>query len=120
MSEVSDDVAPLLDIAFFIDLYWCDMYGLYLKGWLHCHQHRLQALVVRVGQDSARVEDFHDRPDLLTYYPDHPHVVHGGFEVYVACRPGVPIKLRLRPASARGPSTWICQSGNCRCPLTAR
>lgn len=90
---------PLFEVVFFIDQCWCDAYGLYLKGWLHCHQYRLNALVVRVGTDNARVEDFHDRPDLLNFFPDHAHVVHGGFEVYVACRPGVPVTFEVETAA---------------------
>ncbi|HEV2676078.1 MAG TPA: class I SAM-dependent methyltransferase [Aliidongia sp.] len=95
------DAVPPFEVAYYIDQCWCDAYGLYLKGWLHCHQHRLDALTVHVGPDSARVVDFHDRPDLLNFFADHPHVVHSGFEVYVACRPGVPVGFEVATKAGR-------------------
>jgi len=41
------------------------------------------------------VEAFTDRPDLLAFYPEHKHVRHAGFTVYLACPPGHPVHLTL-------------------------
>jgi SAM-dependent methyltransferase len=94
---------PPFEIVFFLDQVWCDAYGLYLCGWLHCQDQRLESLTVQIGPDSARVRDFHERSDLLKYFPDHPHVVETGFEVYIACRPGVPVQFVV--TTARGTRT---------------
>ncbi|HYG61079.1 MAG TPA: class I SAM-dependent methyltransferase, partial [Thermoanaerobaculia bacterium] len=59
------------------------------------YEHRVRALRVESAGRSARVEAFTDRPDLLNHYPEHEHVRHGGFAVYLACPPGHPVVLTL-------------------------
>jgi SAM-dependent methyltransferase len=81
--------------AYWLDAFWCDAHGLYLRGWVHAHEHRVRALRVESGGRSARVDAFTDRPDLLAFYPAHPHVRHGGFSVYLACPPGRPVSVTL-------------------------
>jgi SAM-dependent methyltransferase len=82
-------------VAYWLDAFWCDAHGLYLHGWVHAHEHRVRALRVESAGRSARVDTFTDRPDLLAHYPDHEHVRHGGFTVYLACPPGHPVSLTL-------------------------
>lgn len=81
--------------AYWLDAFWCDAHGFYLRGWVHAHEHRVRALRVESAGRSARVDAFTDRPDLLAFYPDHEHVRHGGFAVYLACPPGHPVSLTL-------------------------
>jgi SAM-dependent methyltransferase len=81
--------------AWWLDAFWCDAHGLYLQGWVHAHEHRVRALAVESAGRSARVDTFTDRPDLLTFYPEHEHVRHAGFTVYLACPPGHPVSLTL-------------------------
>ena len=78
-----------------IDAFWCDAHGVYLRGWAHAHEHRVQALRIGSAGRSARVETFSDRPDLLAHYPEHEHVRRAGFAVYLACPPGHPVRLTL-------------------------
>ena len=78
-----------------LDAFWCDAHGLYLSGWIHAHEHRVRALRIESAGRSARVDTFADRPDLLAHYPDHEHVRHAGFAVYLACPPGHPVSLAL-------------------------
>jgi SAM-dependent methyltransferase len=78
-----------------LDVFWCDAHGLYLKGWVHAHEHRVRALAIESAGRSTRVEAFTDRPDLLAFYPEHEHVRHAGFAVYLACPPGHPVHLTL-------------------------
>jgi hypothetical protein len=78
-----------------LDVFWCDANGLYLRGWVHADEHRVRALTVESAGRSARVETFTDRPDLLAFYPEHEHVRHAGFAVYLACPPGHPVHLTL-------------------------
>ncbi|MFL6194925.1 MAG: methyltransferase domain-containing protein [Thermoanaerobaculia bacterium] len=86
---------PEIRTAHWLDAFWCDPHGLYLRGWVHAHEHRVRALRVESAGRSARVDAFTDRPDLLAFYPDHEHVRHGGFAVYLACPPGHPVSLTL-------------------------
>jgi SAM-dependent methyltransferase len=81
--------------AWWLDVFWCDAHGLYLQGWVHAHEHRVRALRVESAGRSARVDTFMDRPDLLAHYPEHEHVRHAGFTVYLACPPGHPVRLIL-------------------------
>lgn len=82
-------------VAHGLDAFWCDAHGLYLQGWVHAHEHRVRALSVESAGRSARVDAFEDRPDLRVHYPEHEHIRHGGFAVYLACPPGHPVILTL-------------------------
>jgi SAM-dependent methyltransferase len=86
---------PGVRAAYWLDVFWCDAHGLYLRGWAHAHEHRVRALRVESAGRSARVDTFADRPDLLAFYPEHEHVRHGGFTIYLACPPGHPVRLIL-------------------------
>lgn len=88
-------VCPEIRTAYWLDAFWCDPHGLYLRGWVHAHEHRVRALRVESAGRSARVAAFSDRPDLLTFYPQHEHVRHGGFAIYLASPPGHPVTLTL-------------------------
>ncbi|HSG39454.1 MAG TPA: class I SAM-dependent methyltransferase [Thermoanaerobaculia bacterium] len=86
---------PEIRTAYMLDAFWCDPHGLYLRGWVHAYEHRVRGLRVESGGRSARAAAFSDRPDLLAFYPEHEHVRHGGFAVYLACPPGRPVTLTL-------------------------
>ncbi|HVG09811.1 MAG TPA: methyltransferase domain-containing protein [Thermoanaerobaculia bacterium] len=86
---------PEIPTAYWIDAFWCDPHGIYFRGWAHAHEHRVRALRIESAGRSARVETFSDRPDLLAHYPDHEHVRHGGFAIYLACPPGHPVIMTL-------------------------
>jgi SAM-dependent methyltransferase len=86
---------PEIRTAYMLDAFWCDPHGLYLRGWVHAHEHRVRGLRIESGGRSARVADFTDRPDLLTFYPEHEHVRHGGFAVYLACPAGHAVTMTL-------------------------
>ena len=78
-----------------VDHFWCDKYGVYFLGWLHCFDRRLLRLEIEVGESRVVVDTFHERPDLLRLYPEYPHVVRTGFEAWVPSRPGSPISWVL-------------------------
>jgi 2-polyprenyl-3-methyl-5-hydroxy-6-metoxy-1,4-benzoquinol methylase len=90
--------SPEIRTAYWLDAFWCDPHGIYLRGWVHAYEHRVRALRVESAGRSERVEIFSDRSDLLTHYPEHEHVRHGGFAVYLACPPGHPVVLTLETA----------------------
>jgi SAM-dependent methyltransferase len=94
-SELPAAPVPEIRTAYLLDAFWCDPHGIYLRGWVHAHEHRMRGLRIESAGRSARVETFSDRPDLLTFYPEHEHVRHGGFAVYLACPPGQPVIVTL-------------------------
>ncbi len=77
--------------AYWIDAFWCDAHGVYLRGWVHAHEHRVRSLRLECAGRSAAVERFTERPDLLAFYPEHDHVRWSGFALYLACPPGRPV-----------------------------
>lgn len=87
--------APEIRTAHWLDAFWCDPHGLYLRGWVHAYEHPVRRLRIESAGRSAEVRTFSDRPDLLAHYPEHEHVRHGGFAVYLACPPGHPVTLTL-------------------------
>lgn len=93
--RVAPSTHPGIRTAYWLDAFWCDPHGLYLRGWVHAHEHRVRALRIESAGRSARLDIFTDRPDLLAFYPEHEHVRHGGFAVYLACPPGRPVTLTL-------------------------
>jgi SAM-dependent methyltransferase len=93
--RIASGGGPGTRFAHWLDAFWCDAHGLYLQGWVHAHEHRVRALVIDSAGRSARVDIFEDRPDLLAHYPEHEHVRHAGFRVYLACPPGHPVTLTL-------------------------
>jgi len=93
--RVAPPASSEIRTAYWLDAFWCDSHGLYLRGWVHAHEHRVRALRIESAGRSAGVEAFSDRPDLLAFYPEHEHVRHGGFAVYLACPPGHPVSLTL-------------------------
>jgi hypothetical protein len=86
---------PEIRTAYWLDAFWCDSHGLYLRGWIHAHEHRVRGLRIESAGRTARVETFSDRPDLLAFYPEHEHVRDSGFAVYLACPPGHPVILTV-------------------------
>jgi len=90
---VSAETSPEIRTAYWIDAFWCDPFGIYLRGWMHAFEHPVRALTIESAGRSARTAAFADRPDLLNHYPEHEHVRQGGFALYLACPPGHPVTL---------------------------
>jgi hypothetical protein len=70
-----------------IDQVWCDRYGVFVRGWMHTHEHRVREIALLSGELRVATRIFHSRPDLLTHYPDYAHVAETGFDLYLACPP---------------------------------
>jgi hypothetical protein len=91
--RMKKNTAPTIRTAYWLDAFWCDASGIHLRGWAHTYEHRLRALRLESAGRSVRVDTFSDRPDLLAHYPDHEHVRHGGFALYLSCPSGKPVSL---------------------------
>ena len=65
---------------------------MFVKGWAHTHELPINAMYLRSGDFRVQVSEFHDRPDLLNFYPHLPSTKYG-FSAYLACSPFRPVSL---------------------------
>jgi SAM-dependent methyltransferase len=82
-------------VAHWIDQFWCDAHGIFLSGWVHAFEHPVRRLTIEAGGRRVETASFRDRPDLLIHYPQHEHVRHAGFSLYLAVGAGHPVRLRV-------------------------
>jgi SAM-dependent methyltransferase len=75
-------------VEYYLDRFWCDRFGMFFQGWIHCYHRRLVGLRISIGEDEVTFSRFTERKDLLNFFPDHPHVADSGFQVYVPSAPG--------------------------------
>jgi SAM-dependent methyltransferase len=88
-------IASAISTAHWLDAFWCDASGIYLKGWVHAYENRVRVLQFEAAGHSVRVDQFSDRPDLLTHYPEYEHVRHAGFAVYLPAAAGHPVTMTI-------------------------
>jgi hypothetical protein len=88
----SDEVAAKL--RYTIDAMWCDVQGVYVRGWAYCDDEPVTALHLRCGDLVAAVEDRHARPDVQAAFPAA-RVGDCGFTCYLACPPFKPVWLGI-------------------------
>jgi SAM-dependent methyltransferase len=74
-----------------VDQLWCDLHGVYVRGWIHAFGHQVTEIALVSGTAQVATRRFLSRPDLLTHYPDHPHIADTGFELYLPCPPFEPV-----------------------------
>ncbi|UDL89373.1 class I SAM-dependent methyltransferase [Mesorhizobium sp. PAMC28654] len=91
---------PADKVVHMIDNIWCDTYGVYVKGWAHSHGTSITAIYLCSGDFRQRVSEFHDRPDLLKFYPDLAPARYG-FSVYLACSPFRPVTLVVETSAGQ-------------------
>jgi SAM-dependent methyltransferase len=82
-----------IPVVHMIDQVWCDRFGVFVRGWIHAHEHRVREIAVISGDGRVATQTFQSRPDLLIHYPDHAHIAETGFELYLACPPFEPVWL---------------------------
>ncbi len=87
--------APHLRIVYGIDNFWCDRHGVFVQGWVHCNEHRVNRASLVIGQDRFTIPALTRREDLLNFFPDHDHVADAGFMAYLESRPGQPVELEV-------------------------
>jgi hypothetical protein len=85
-----DDPIPAVHM---IDQVWCDRFGVFVRGWIHAHEHKVREIALTSGDARVATQTFRSRPDLLIHYPAHAHVAETGFELYLTCPPFEPVWL---------------------------
>jgi SAM-dependent methyltransferase len=83
-----------------IDTAWCDVRGVYLRGWAHWGDQPFETLTLCCAGRRQEVALF-DRPDVLAAFPAAPAGQRTGFAGYLACPPFQPVTLELRHGDRR-------------------
>jgi len=76
-----------LRVAYHLDHYWCDKYGMFFDGWIACLESPVRRFTITVGEDSEEVPELTQRTDLNPPFPQQ-DVSMTGFTHYIACAPG--------------------------------
>lgn len=92
-----DSLMPNASAFHMIDALWCDLHGVFLKGWAHAYGTVPTAIHVRSGELRATTTEFFDRPDLLQFFPALAST-RCGFAVYLPCAPFRPVTLEVETA----------------------
>ncbi len=74
----------------YIEAGWCDVEGVYLRGWAHCGEEAVRELYLRCGESRAVVQEFYSRSDVLAAFPAIPSD-RCGFSAYLPCVPFRPV-----------------------------
>lgn len=83
---------PPTDIIPFIDEFWCDRSGFFIRGWVVWGGHRLDRISILVDGREFEVSR-HDRADVLDHYPSADLMC--GFKAYVDWKPFSQAHLRI-------------------------
>lgn len=111
MTPLREEIAA--KATFHIDAMWCDVRGVYVRGWAHCQDEPVVALHLRCGDAVAVLGERQRRPDVLAVYP----AVHSedcGFVGYLACPPFQPVLLGIstREGTTEHPLRGDAQAGD--------
>lgn len=94
-SERGREVTKEPELVYFIDEAWCDLSGVFLRGWVHTGVHRVQAVSLVCGDARVTVTPFGYRPDVLPHYPYIPAEGAASFNAYLACAPFTPVLIEV-------------------------
>lgn len=84
--------APAL--AHFVDQMWCDVHGVFVKGWTHAYDREIRGIhLVSSGRSTPAAR--HARPDVAPFFPEYPLSGDSGFSAYLPCPPFQPVELHV-------------------------
>lgn len=78
----------------FIDYMWCDMEGVYVRGWAHCSEVPVTRIYMRCGEAIAETRERLSRADVQAIYPMVPTDLCG-YTCYLESPPFRPILLGI-------------------------
>ncbi len=97
----------MIAAAHAIDAAWCDLRGVYLQGWAHCHAHRVLRGKLSSGGREVALE-FTQRPDVLAAFVEVPPDQACGFAAYLECPAFRPVTLSLWTAQGEAAVDITC------------
>lgn len=83
--------------AHMIDGLWCDVHGVYVRGWAHAGEQKVEELHLRSEDRIQKIAYSIDRPDVRKFYPNMLSDLCG-FHAYLECPPFRPVHLGIRTA----------------------
>ena len=92
--ESATATKPARSVTSFLDVYWCDASGTYLRGWAHVDGRPGAPTTVSIG-DRRVTANAGRRDDLRAFWPDTREVVDSGYSAYVPGPPAGRVKLTL-------------------------
>lgn len=87
--------APAAQAVHMIDAIWCDVHGVFVKGWAHAYSKAPTAVHLRSGPHRATADILFDRPDLQPFFPMLASTLCG-FAIYLPCSPFRPVTLEVQ------------------------
>lgn len=93
---IDDKSPPLVRVETWLDRCWADRRGLYIVGWVHCYEHPVRSVLIEVGDKAVEIPELEERPELLSFFPQWPHITRCGIRLYVEAPPGEPIHITAR------------------------
>ncbi len=78
--------------AHHIDQLWCDVHGVYVRGWAHASGTEIEEIRLTSGGATSVTREIIDRPDVGLHFGDD-RLSRGGFALYLACEPFRPVSL---------------------------
>lgn len=90
-----ESMAPLFLVAHWVDHLWCDIHGVFVRGWAHAFARPVRGVALRSGLHRAATADFAARPDVRAHYPELPGHARCGFALYLPCPPFAPVMLEI-------------------------
>ncbi len=94
---------PLTDVHNFIDHLWCDIEGVYVRGWVHCLAEPITRLYIRSGNAIAEITERLSRADVAALFPGLPNEMCG-YTCYLACLPFRPVFIGV--TTKEGSMEW--------------
>ena len=88
-------MAPAAQAFHMIDALWCDVHGVFVKGWAHAFGKAPAAIHLRSGQFRVTTDVLFDRPDLQPFFPWLASTLCG-FAIYLPCSPFRPVTLEVQ------------------------
>ncbi len=86
-------------LAHGIEYLWCDLHGVYVRGWVHAYGRPITRIRLRSGGAEAALDRLDPRPDIGALFPDVAGAGESGFSLYLACDPFRPVTLAVVTAA---------------------
>lgn len=86
---------PGFAVAHWVDHLWCDIHGVFVRGWAHAYERPVRRVGLRSGDHRVATGEFIARPDVAAHYPDHAGAARSGFALYLPCPPFAPAFLDI-------------------------
>ncbi|QIL78545.1 methyltransferase domain-containing protein [Diaphorobacter sp. HDW4A] len=82
------------ELVHLVDLMWCDVHGVFVRGWVHAGEHEIRSVHLVSGEFREQAL-LHPRPDVVAWFPQFPRSGDCGFSAYLKCSAFRPVELEV-------------------------